>query len=160
RCLAPGSSPDQLERGKAAAAELLALGRSLATTSPLLRTMADGAPDGGDAVVANAIGFLSQSYEATAGLIGNTLLWLGRHPELERAVPAAVLEVVRHDPSVQNTRRFVAHDGQVAGVEMRAGEAILVILAAANRDPVVNPEPARFDPARVSPRVFTFGVGT
>jgi len=33
-----------------------------------------------DASVANTIGYLSQAYEATAGLIGNTLVALGREP--------------------------------------------------------------------------------
>ena len=65
--------------------------------------------------MANTIGYLSQAYEATAGLIGNTLVALGRHGDLrERAgaeagfLPAVIREVVRHDPPVQNTRRFLA----------------------------------------------------
>jgi cytochrome P450 len=149
RCLAPGSSAVELERGKAAAGHLLDLGRSLRS---------GGGPDR-DVMVANAIGFLSQSYEATAGLIGNTLVALARHADLRRAVPAVVREVVRHDPPVQNTRRFVAQDGRVAGVEMKAGDAILVVLAAANRDPEANPEPAEFDVMRAAPRIFTFSVG-
>jgi cytochrome P450 len=107
----------------------------------------------------NALGFLSQAYEATAGLVGNTLLALAHHDDLRRAVPAVVLEVVRYDAPVQNTRRFVAEDGVVAGVPMKAGDAILVVLAAANRDPAVNPDPAAFDIARAAPAVFTFGVG-
>ena len=159
RALAPGSSADQLERGKGAAGELLGFGRSLRSTRGLVATLARHAPDNVDAAGANAIGFLSQSYEATAGLIGNTLVALARHPDLRRAVPAVVIEVLRHDPPVQNTRRFVAHDGPVGGVDLRAGDAVLVVLAAANRDPAVNPDPARFDVTRVSPRIFTFGLG-
>jgi cytochrome P450 len=149
RCLAPGSSAAELKRGKAAAGHLLDLGRSLRPSE---------GPDA-DVMVANAIGFLSQSYEATAGLIGNTLLALARHADLRRAVPAVVREVVRHDPPVQNTRRYVAQDGRVAGVEMKAGDAILVVLAAANRDPAANPEPDEFDVMRAAPQVFTFGAG-
>jgi cytochrome P450 len=34
-----------------------------------------------------------------------------------------------------------------------------VVLAAANRDPLANPEPARFDPLRSSRQAFTFGSG-
>ena len=36
---------------------------------------------------------------------------------------------------------------------------MLVLLAAANRDPAVNPEPDRFDAWRTAPRMFTFGAG-
>ena len=42
---------------------------------------------------------------------------------------------------------------------MKGGDAILVILAAANRDPSVNPRPSRFDVGRAEPQTFTFGLG-
>jgi cytochrome P450 len=115
--------------------------------------------------VANGIGFLSQAYEATAGLIGNTLVTLGRHRPRRAGhtdpdeLAAIVREVVRYDPPVQNTRRFLARDATIAGQAMKAGDAVLVVLAAANRDPRANPEPSRFDPFRPSRRAFTFGSG-
>jgi cytochrome P450 len=42
---------------------------------------------------------------------------------------------------------------------MKAGDVILVILAAANRDAAVNPEPERFDLFRKEPQIYTFGLG-
>ena len=91
---------------------------------------------------------------------------LGRHREARERLaadpdllPAVLLEVLRHDPPVQNTRRFVARDGDVAGQGMREGDAVLVLLAAANRDPAANPAPERFDPCRQERRIFTFGAG-
>jgi cytochrome P450 len=153
-CLAPGAGAEALERGRAAASQLVA------QFAALLRR------DGLDAVVANTIGYLSQAYEATAGLIGNTLVALGRQPEVcarVRAEPAflpwVVREVARHDAPVQNTRRFLAEDAEVAGERMQAGDAVLVVLAAANRDPDANPDPARFDPLRRERKIFTFGLG-
>ncbi|PYC71897.1 cytochrome P450 [Streptomyces tateyamensis] len=113
---------------------------------------ADRAP-----LLANAVGFLSQTYDATAGLIGNALRALRRHPGGELA--GVVREVVRHDAPIQNTRRFAAEPCRIGGAAVAAGEAVLVVLAAANRDPAVNPEPAVFDPGRVAPAVFTFGAG-
>jgi cytochrome P450 len=77
-------------------------------------------------------------------------------PELLHFV---IQEVMRYDSPIQNTRRFLAEDGFVAGEKMRAGESILVILAAANRDPSANPNPERFDVFRKERRIFTFGVG-
>jgi cytochrome P450 len=68
-----------------------------------------------------------------------------------------VREVSRHDPSVHNTRRFVAEDATIAGQTMRAGEAILVVLGAANHDAAVNPMPECFDLDRSDRRSFMFG---
>jgi cytochrome P450 len=153
-CLAPAAGSEQLERGKAAAARLVE-----AFVAHLGRSALDSA-------VANRIGYLSQACEATAGLIGNTLVALGRHPEAagrvatERAFLTAVIrEVVRHDAPVQNTRRFVAEACAVAGQALNAGDAVLVVLAAANRDPAANPDPARLDPLRQERQAFTFSLG-
>ncbi|HZS04082.1 MAG TPA: cytochrome P450 [Blastocatellia bacterium] len=172
RCFSPVSSPDQIERGKSAAAHLLDLFRSIFATRgglPGALSQQAGCPVGenADTIVANAIGFLSQNtYEATAGLIGNTLLALARQNELREQVAASpdllrdfIKEILRYDPPIQNTRRFLAADGVVAGERLRPGDAILVILAATNRDPAVNPHPERFDIFRQDRRIFTFGVG-
>jgi cytochrome P450 len=151
--LVPASTPGQIERGQTAALGLLELFRSPCR-------------DDEDVVIANKIGFLFQSHDATAGLIGNALVTLGRDRELRERVavdpdllPAILQEVLRYDPPVQNTRRFVARDGVVAGQSMREGDAVLVLLAAANRDPAANPAPERFDPFRRQRRIFTFGAG-
>ncbi|REK87841.1 cytochrome P450 [Streptomyces inhibens] len=109
-------------------------------------------------LLANVIGLLSQTYDATAGLVGNTLLALARHGQPDD-LPAFVAEVVRHDAPIQNTRRFVATATTVAGHEVPAGSAILLLLAAANRDPMANPDPHAFRPGRADPQVFTFGRG-
>jgi cytochrome P450 len=125
--LAPGSSPEQVERGREAAGHLLDLFRGE-----------------DDAIAANRIGFLFQAYDSTAGLIGNTLLALAAHPGAD--LPQTLLNVLRYDPPVQNTRRFVAEDGVVAGRSLKAGDVVLVVLAAANRDPAAK-------------GIFTFGLG-
>src|SRR5215510_7085873 len=171
RCVAPSSSPEQIERGKAAAGHLLEEFRAfLSREDGLLGALAREAKRVGrgetDAIVANGIGFLSQAYEAAAGLIGNTLLAMASRPEIRDQVDAdpgllqpVIQEVLRFDSPVQNTRRFLAEDGIVAGEKMKAGDAILVILAAANRDPSANPNPDQFDIFRKERRIFTFGVG-
>jgi cytochrome P450 len=155
RGLAPGASASDVERGAGAARTLCEAVRTLPRYG--------GASD--DAV-ANVVGFFWQSYEATAALIGNTLVALATHADARAhvgrepaALPAVVSEVTRWDAPVQNTRRFLAADGAVAGQPMNAGDAILLVLAAANRDPAANAEPARFDPGRRERRLFTFGFG-
>lgn len=119
-----------------------------------------------DVIVANGIGFLFQAYEATAGLIGNTLVALAAHRAARAQVAAdpgllrdVIWEVLRYDPPVQNTRRFLARNGVVAGQEMKTGEGVLVVVAAANRDPAANPFPQLFDIFRGDQRTFTFGQG-
>lgn len=176
RCLAPSSPPEQVESGAEAAAELLDLvrshlaGRLPATSGCLLPSLARGAGQAGhedpDALAANGVGLLSQTYEATAGLIGNALLALARDAGLCEAARAdrellhgVVDEVARFDPSIQNTRRWAAEAGLLAGLHVMAGDGILVVLAAANRDPAANLDPGRFDPSRQDRRCFTFGAG-
>lgn len=176
RCLAPGSLPAQIEQGKEAASHLLDLlnivvrSQEAEDTSSGLRSPMHGIkqaeyPDR-EMAVANGIGLLSQAYEATAGLIGNTLLTLARHREVSEqlfadpnVLPLVIQEILRYDPPIQNTRRYVAFNGTVAGVEMKEGDGVLVVLAAANRDPAVNPNPEWFDLFRPARRLFTFGVG-
>jgi cytochrome P450 len=176
RRIAPAATSEQLARGNAAAGHLLDTFRARldarGATPPatllgeLDRAVARAGRADREDVVANGIGFLSQAYEATAGLIGNTLVTLGRQGQVRAAsqadggqLEAIVREVVRYDPPVQNTRRFVAKDAIVAGQAMKAGDVVLVVLAAANRDPMANPVPALFDPLRPSRQAFTFGVG-
>src|SRR5215831_9666793 len=118
RCLAPASSPDQIEQGKTAAGHLIEMFRALLTREDgLLGALAREAKRIGhedrDVIIANGIGLLSQPYEATAGLIGNTLLALASRPEVRDRIAAdpdilrhVIQEVLRYDSPVQNTRRF------------------------------------------------------
>ena len=172
--VAPGADAARVAQGQVAAGLLIELIGSLSTdqgphapTSLTLILQREasraGYPDPA-AVVANAIGFMTQAYEATAGLVGNTLLALAAHPELRARVEGApallrevIREVLRHDPPVHNTRRFIVADDAIAGQRVAAGDTVLVVLAAANHDPAANPYPERFDMARVHRRTFTFG---
>ncbi|PPE71562.1 cytochrome P450 [Caldimonas thermodepolymerans] len=117
--------------------------------------------------VANLLGLLSQTCDATAGLIGNTLVALAREPGLwprlrddAGALREAIEEVARHDAPVQNTRRYAHAEGAlVLGQQIAPGQAVLVLLAAAGRDPARHPEPDRFM-LRRAPRVpYGFGHG-
>jgi len=171
----PGADAAHVERGKVAAGHLIEMIRSRSTgpgpgaTAGLLGVLHREASRAGcddPAVVANAIGFLTQAYEATAGLIGNTLLALAAHPDvaaqIERApalLSEVIREVLRYDPPVQNTRRFIVANGLVAGRRMAAGDTVLVVLAAANHDAAANPAPERFDVTRARRRTFTLGAG-
>lgn len=118
------------------------------------------------ALIANLIGLLSQTCEATAGLIGNALVALQQQPELLEAVsrtpalvPELVAEAARHDPSVQNTRRFVAKRCVIGNCTLQAADTVLVLLASANRDPAINHDPDCFLLNRPLRQNFSFGHG-
>jgi cytochrome P450 len=104
----------------------------------------------------NAIGLLFQTYDGTAGLIGNTLYQLATaNPEITRRIVSDpktlagfVAEVARLDPPVHNTRRFAASDISIEDALVRDGQSALVVLAAANYD------------TEAAGRTFTFGEGT
>ncbi|MDB5093866.1 MAG: hypothetical protein JWO85_1967 [Candidatus Eremiobacteraeota bacterium] len=170
RSIAPGSTRDEIARGTPATAALItALIAEPPADGTLFAIFLDEGRRHGieDAVIAaNATGFLFQSYDATAGLIGNTLVALARREDLRDAVRGdagllerVIAEVARFDAPVQNTRRFASADTTVLGSKVGKGEAVLVLLAAANRDPSVNPDPHRFDPGRDERRTYTFGIG-
>lgn len=116
--------------------------------------------------IANAIGLLAQGFAATSALIGGALLALARSEEIRRAVTnerqlirQLVQEVLRCDPVTQSTPRFVTEDVKLANKVLRAGEMVIVSLAAANRDPALNIEPNRFELHRKDRRYLEFGAG-
>jgi cytochrome P450 len=113
---------------------------------------------------ANRVGLLTQACEATAALIGQTLVALRRDPALWSAVDdALLLEVARHDAPVQNTRRFVAEPVTLCDQPLQRGDTVLVLLASANRDETRYADAQCFDahrfedPAAAPP--LTWGAG-
>jgi cytochrome P450 len=102
---------------------------------------------------------LAAGFETTVSLLGNGIALLCQHPgQLDRlrAEPAlwpnAVDEVLRLDPPVLMTGREAARDTELAGVQVPADAVMVIILAGANRDPRVFPDPGRFDVARDNAR--------
>jgi len=174
RCLAPSSDGAPLVKASLAASALqYALGsqrRVAADDDSLMNQVcrqariANWTDD--SALLANLVGLLSQTYEATAGLLGNSIVALASHPGLLRHVRhhpdgwrQLVLETSRHDASVQNTRRFVAVPTRIGGIDVGAGSVIVMLLAAANRDPQVNAQPEQFLLHRPNRCTFSFSRG-
>lgn len=149
--------------GIAAGASEEALAHAEEATVALL---ADGARAGLDPVrAANRIALMQQPVDATAGLLGNAVLVLRGRPDAaerlrqESDARAFVAEVARWDSPVQNTRRFAAEDLTLSGAAIRAGDALLLVLASANRDDAMNPDAEAFDADRVERKSLTFGDG-
>jgi cytochrome P450 len=159
-------------RGHEAAAELTTLVRAVSVSGaagPLFLALEDEARQAGcseEDIVANAVGLMIQSYASVGSVIGLSLLALARHPGLlddvraDRSLLAPFIqEVLRYDPSTSTTIRYMSADGVVLGQAMREGDAIIVAIAAANRDPALNPSPERFELARDHRRYLELGVG-
>lgn len=163
-CLSPLSTDVQLAAAHVAAEQLrgqfIELLAEPAVNSSLLAGIRQRFEGDEENLIANLIGLCSQTFEACAGLIGNALLALHRQPELRgESVEALLSELQRFDPSVQNTRRFVAASCEIDGVRVEAGAVILVLLASANRDPALNDNPDQFLLDRPNRRSLSFGSG-
>ncbi|MCX4621291.1 cytochrome P450 family protein [Streptomyces albogriseolus] len=110
---------------------------------------------------------LVAGHETTVNLISATVLSLLTHPDqlaLLRADPelagAAVEESLRlHSPVHSGAFRFAAEPLELAGTAVAAGDAVLVSLAAASRDPLAFPDPDRFDLTRRTQGHLGFGHG-
>lgn len=75
-------------------------------------------------------------------------------------IPSAVDELLRLHSIVQNgLARAAVADVRVGGVDIAAGEGVVVSLAAANRDPRVFADPDRLDLDRTPSRHLAFGYG-
>ncbi len=100
---------------------------------------------------------LIAGFETTVNLIGNATRALLAHPEQWERVredpslaSAAVEETLRWDPPVQETARISFDDTEIGGMSVRRNQAVILLLAAAGRDPDVFSEPHRFDIGRTS----------
>jgi len=114
------------------------------------------------ALVSNLIGLLIQSYDAGRGLLSNSLrqLLLRKPNKKSDYIRRFVIETVRYDPPVHNTRRILVEDVAVGKSEMKKGQQILLVLAAANRDFQKFNRPTQFDIARTNNlESLTFGAG-
>jgi cytochrome P450 len=104
--------------------------------------------------------------ETTTNLIGNAILCLEEHPDLEAEVRAhpellasTVEEVLRYRSPVQSMFRLTRSEVRLGDQAIPAGEMIVAWIGSANRDPRQFPEPDRFDIRRSPNRHLAFGQG-
>ncbi len=102
---------------------------------------------------------LAAGFETTVNLLGNGIALLAGDPvqrkqlaERDELWPNAVDEVLRVDPPVLLTGRLTTSDTEVVGTTMPRGTVMVGLLAGANRDPEVFPQPEEFDVARENAR--------
>ncbi|MCX5481495.1 cytochrome P450 [Kaistia geumhonensis] len=144
--------------------------RRLAPADDLLSTLIAAEEAGErlseDELIATCILLLNAGHEATVHAIGNgvkAILESGLEPSAmfgaEKAAEAVAEECLRFDPPLHFFSRYVLEDLDYAGLPLKKGDRVGLLLGAANRDPARFAEPARFDPFRPPATHFAFGGG-
>lgn len=109
---------------------------------------------------------LVAGHETTTNLISNTIAVLAERPQATERLardpsllPAAVAEMLRFDSPVQGLSRTLTSDVHLHGVQMHAGQTVLLLFGSANRDDSAFPYADRFDIDRTVDRQLAFGRG-
>jgi cytochrome P450 len=108
------------------------------------------------------------AHESTTNLISNGILALLRNPDQlavlrqdPSGISSLVTEVLRYDPPVHLAARMAKEPAAVGGYALDEGDIVVVLMAAANRDPRAYPQPDAFDVRRESKNTsLAFGAGT
>jgi cytochrome P450 len=106
-------------------------------------------------------------YDTTVGSMGSSILALLTQPDKAdrlrgqpELIPQAVEEMLRWDGSAHNAlRRFALEDMEIAGTKIAKGDAVVLSISSANRDPrhFLNPDMLDFD--REAKEHWSFGRG-
>jgi cytochrome P450 len=105
--------------------------------------------------------------DTTTGLLGGALELLHAHPDQRGAladdpslIPDAIEELLRLTSPVQGLARTTTRDVTLHGVTIPAGRKVMLLYAAANRDPrEFGADAEAFDIRRRPARILTFGFG-
>lgn len=118
-------------------------------------------------IAAEALLILNGGSDTTRHVIAGGTLALMQNPEqyaLLRAEPdrlaQAIEEMIRWVSPLLNMSRTVTQDCEIRGQQIRKGQQVLLMYAAANRDEAVFEEAQRFDITRDPNPHVSFGIGT
>ena len=119
-----------------------------------------------DEIVSTCSLLLIAGHETTVNLIANAILAMLHHPrqwaalgaDADRA-QAVIEETLRYDPPVQLVARIAADDMTIGDTTVVKGDSMMLLLAAAQRDPAEFERPETFDPDRNAFRHLAFGRG-
>jgi len=134
--------------------------------SHLIAAEAAGDKPSEDELIAGVIQLLNAGHEATVHSIGNAvkaILESGEPPDAlfsnDASTAATVEESLRFDPPLHFFDRYALEPIEFAGIQLKKGEKIGLLLAAANRDLSRWENPHRFDPMRTYLPHVAFGAG-
>lgn len=118
-------------------------------------------------LLATLVVILGGGHHTSVSLIGNGAYALLANPdqlqllkEDPSLIDGTLEETLRLDPTLQMSGRSVKAPRQIGGVDLAPGDAVSMVIAAANRDPEVFPDPDRFDIRRENAdKHIAFGLG-
>jgi cytochrome P450 family 150 subfamily A5 len=130
-------------------------------------TYPDGSTPEVEDVARVASNVFSAGQETTVRLLGAALQTIGERPGIQEQlrkdrslIPNFIEEALRIESPVKGDFRMNRMPVSVGGVDLPAGTTVMVVQAAANRDPRRFDDPATFDPARKNARQhISFGRG-
>lgn len=131
----------------------------------LIAAEEDGEKLSTDELITTCILLLNAGHEATVHSMANAvklLLETGVRPPTAETADTLVEETLRLDPPpLHMFTRYAYEDMEVFGHDFkRGGEEVGLLLASANRDPAMWPDPDRFDPpTRAIKQNTSFGAG-
>jgi len=131
----------------------------------LIAAEEDGERLSTEEMIATCVLLLNAGHEATVHTIGNGVAGL-LSSGLDIAplmtpdrIDQTVEEILRHDPPLHMFTRYAYEEVELFGHRFARGDQVALLLAAANRDPTVWPDPDRFDPSRPVRTNASFGGG-
>ncbi len=130
----------------------------------LIAAEEDGEKLSPDELITTCILLLNAGHEATVHGLGNgikTLLETGTGADwlTPSRIAGTTEELLRFDPPLHMFTRYAYETVEFAGHRFQRGDQVALMLAAANRDPAIWPDPDRFDPSRPILTNDSFGGG-
>ncbi len=133
----------------------------------LIQVEREGGQISPDEMVSMVFLLLAAGSETTTHLISGSAYELLRNSGLRdwleqdwSRIGLAVEEFLRFVSPVQFSKpRYVRRDVEVEGVQLKKGDRVMVMLAAANMDPAMHDHPERLDLERKPNRHISFGTG-
>jgi cytochrome P450 len=148
--------PEKQSQAETYIAELIEQRKGGSGTDPIsemTRATVDGRPATDDELLRMATFMVLAGVDTTATMTSNIIAWLAQHPDRQAELRSrpdlivpAIEEFMRYEHMLSNGR-VVTQDTVLRGVEMKAGDHVMMLLPATGRDPRVfeNPEEIRFD---------------
>jgi len=134
--------------------------------SILVHAEIDGDRLSDDEIIFESLLLMIGGNETTRNVISGAMEVLMRHPEQRvvlcadpAKIPTAVEEFLRWVTPILNMRRTARRDVSLHGQTIRAGDQVLLMYGAANRDERIFDDPNRFDVAREPNPHIAFGFG-